>query len=211
MLSVSRMVLVVGLLFAPLAHAAEDPVDTVTVEATRENVARLGKQVKMAQMHFYELYNQLNKNPDYAIECEEAAPTGTRFTQTTCQPKFKSNAEAEEARQFLIAFGSSDAATGTPGGVTGPPHAYHAETPPPVALGGAYAAAMGDAAGRPGFQKNLREITEKNPKLLKAAQEHAELWKRYYRLYRKLNGASPLPEENEAAAGSATEQAPANK
>jgi hypothetical protein len=203
MLSVSRMVLVVGLLVAPLAHAAEEPVDTVTVEATRENVAKLEKQVKMAQMHFYELYNQLNKDRDYSIECEEAAPTGTRFKQTTCQPHFKTKAEAEEARQFLIAFSSGDSATGTPGGVTGPPHLYHADTPPPVAAGGAYAAAMGNAAGRPGFQKHVQELTEKNPKLQKAAQEHAELWKRYYRLYRQLNGASPLPEENEADSATA--------
>jgi len=204
MLSVSRMVLVVGLLVAPLVHAAQDPIDTVTVEATRENVAKLEKQVKMAQMHFYELYNQLNKDRDYAIECEEAAPTGTRFKQTTCQPKFKSNAEAEEARQFLIAFGGGDQATGTPDGVGGPAPVFRPQTPPPVAAGGAYAAAMGAASGRPGFEQHVKDLTEKNPKLLKAAQEHAELWKRYYRLYRQLNGASPLPEENEGGVTSAT-------
>jgi len=208
MYAIARLVLVSGLLVAPLVYAAEEPIDTVTVEATRENVAKLARQVKMAQMNFYELYNQINKDRDYAIECEEAAPTGTRFKQTTCQPKFKSNAQAEEARQFLIAFsgGGSDQATGTPGGVYGP-HGLM-PMPPPAAPGGSYAAALGDAH-RPTFQKHVQELTEKNPKLMKAAQEHADLWKRYYRLYRQLNGASPLPEGGESPAGSAaTGQAP---
>ena len=198
--SIARKLLVTGLLFAPLAQASPDTtspgsgVDQVTVEATRDNVVKLEKQVKMTELKFYELYNTLNKNRDYAIDCEDTPATGTRFKRSNCQPVFKSKAEQEEARQFLIAFGAGDQVTGTPGGVTGPAH-INAPPPEPSAAASAMSSSAGPAAaGRPGFKQNMIDITKKSPELTKLAQEHAELWKRYYRLYRQLNGAGPPAE-----------------
>jgi hypothetical protein len=193
-------VLVLGLLFTPLVHAASETtppggdVDQVTVEATRDNVVKLEKQVKMTELKFYELYNTLNKNRDYAIDCEDTPATGTRFKRSSCQPMFKTKAEQEEARQFLIAFGAGDQVTGTPDGVSGPLH-INAPPPPPAASAGAMSSSVGPtSAGRPGFKQNMIDITNKSPELQKLAKEHAELWKRYYRLYRQLNGAGPPSE-----------------
>jgi hypothetical protein len=54
---------------------------------------------------------------------------------------------------------------------------------------------MAIAAGRPGFRKNMLDVTSQSPELTKLAQEHAELWKRFYAIYRQLNGAGPPPDE----------------
>jgi hypothetical protein len=201
--SILRSLLVMGVLFAPLAQAADEtpppggepPVQQVVVEATRTNVAKLGKEVQMSELRFYELYNTLNKDPDYAITCANEAPTGSRFKRTACQPVFKSKAEQAEARDFIQAFGGGDSAGGTSGG---PPHALAPSAPPPVAAGTFAAANMATSAGRPGFAQNIQDVTRRSPELTKLAEEHAALWKRYYTLYRQLNGAPPLPEDRSA-------------
>ncbi len=40
------------------------------------------------------------------------------------------------------------------------------------------------------------EVTNQNPELIKMAQEHAALWKRYLDMYRTLNGAAPDPKDD---------------
>ncbi len=205
--SIPRAVLIASLLFAPLAQGAETtppgteqpPLDQVTVEATRINVGKLAKEVQDSEYRFYKRYNQLNKNKDYAINCITEANTGSRFQKTDCQPVFKTNAERKEAQQFIEGFGFGDQVTGTPGGVGGPVHVNAPTPPPPAALGSPTSAAMDISAGRPGFSKNMQDVTRASPELTKMAEEHAALWKKYYILYRKLNGASPLPEETSAA------------
>lgn len=194
-----RSVAVASLMVAPwVAHAATDepPLDQVKVEANRADVVKMGKEVQMLQMRFYELYNSLNKNRNYAIECENAATTGTRFKRNDCQPAFKNKAEQQAAREFLIAFGGGDQVTGTPDGVTGP--AQVIAPPPPVsAISGTSTAPAsgGKSAGQNGFQQHMLEMTRRSPELQKLAEEHATLWKRYYSAYRQLNGAPPLPDE----------------
>src|SRR5262249_40418547 len=140
MFSIPRKVLVLGLLFAPLAHGASEPTsastppeDQVVVEAKRLTVAKMAKEIKQAELNFYELYNTLNKTRRYATECENSAATGTRFKKTTCQPTFKTEAEQQEAVEFLRAMSWGDQVTGTPGGVTGPKQMM---TPLPPITGG---------------------------------------------------------------------------
>lgn len=203
--SIQRMVLAVGLVLAPVAYADETPLPQVVVEANRTNLAKLAKEIRDSEKRFYKRYNELNKVRDYAIKCTTEASTGTRFTRTDCQPVFQDKAQEEEARQFLAAFGSGDQVTGTPTGVTGPLHIN--EPPPPTSASGGSTtqAGLAIAARRPGFQKHMLEVTTQSPELTRMAQEHAELWKRYEAMYRKLNGSGPVPEEKASAAAESTQ------
>lgn len=198
MLSMRRTVFVIGLGLAPLAYSEEPPMDQVVVEATRTNLNKLAKEVRQSEKRFYKRYNELNKVRDYAIKCSTEATTGTRFTRTDCQPVFESKAEEAEARQFLVAFGGGEQITG-PGGITGPPHMYEPDPPPMVGTGSVGPAAATIAARRPGFKQHMMDVTTQNPELVKMAEEHAALWKRYEAMYRKLNGAGPDPEDEAEA------------
>jgi hypothetical protein len=194
--AIPHVALLTCLLLAPRAQGADEsaPLPQVTVEATRANVAKLGKEVQMSEFRFYELYNTLNKNPDYAIKCANEAPTGSRFKRTECHPVFKIKAEEQEARDFIRAFGGGSAVSGVGAGL-GP-----AGTSPPQSGAGAFGPAIvAISAARPGFRKNMIEVTTRSPELTRLAQEHAELWNRFFALYRKLNGAGPPPEEKAPA------------
>jgi hypothetical protein len=191
--TIPHKVLLSGLLFVSLAQGAPPaggpPLEQVIVEATRDTLAKLGKEVQQSEYRFYERYNELNENPDYAIKCSHETSTGTRFRRVACEPVFKSKAEQVEARDFIVAFGGGDHVSGMTGAPPGPP----------VAGGTFGPATLATAAGRPGFRKNMIEVTTRSPELTRMAQEHAALWKRFYTLYRKVNGAGPLPEEKSPA------------
>jgi hypothetical protein len=200
--AIRRNALWACLLLAPLAQGAPPeggaPLDQVVIEATRANMVKLGKEVQLSEYRFYQRYNQLNKNRDYAIQCTDQAPIGSRFTRTECQPVFKSKAEQEETRAFLDAYQNG----GDIPGHEGDRSSRVAMKQTPEVAGGSPSiqpAEVAIAGGRPGFVKHMIEVTNQSPELTKMAQEHAELWKRFYAMYRKLNGAGPPPEEKPPA------------
>ena len=144
------------------------PVDEVVVEATRATLVKLAKEVRLAEVRFYERYNQLNTVRDYAVNCSEEATTGTRFTLGYCRPVFQSKSTGAEGQSFAQIVGQV--------GATGTPSAP---------------ASMTIAAARPGFQKNMIEVTRKNPDLTQLLNEYGERLKQYEDVYRKVNGAPP--------------------
>ena len=158
-----RNALLVGLLFAPIAPDAtaspEDTIDEVTIEAARANLAKLAQEVKVAERRFYARYNELNTTRDYAVNCEDEASTGSRFTLNSCQPVFQQKALREQRRDLRE------------GGTAG------------AAVSSAVAAAL------PGFQKNMADITRKNPDLLELLSEYGALAKQYEDASRKVNGS----------------------
>jgi hypothetical protein len=104
----SRHALLALLLFAPLAQGApetassgsEAPIDQFIVESNRANIVKLALQVRMAEFRFYELYNQLNTERDYAVNCVDEPSTGSRFTWDNCRPVFQDKAQTSEAQSF---------------------------------------------------------------------------------------------------------------
>ncbi|MEJ1964916.1 MAG: hypothetical protein WDO56_26625 [Gammaproteobacteria bacterium] len=181
--------LLLSLLFAPLAHAASvaappgggAPVDQVVIEATRANLAKLGQDMLAIEYRFYRRYNELNTKRDYAVDCYKEARTGSRFIRSYCQPAFQSNAELAEARAFLLYLQSIDKFTGNATSTLAAP------------------ATMAIEAGRPGFKKNMIEVTHRSPELIKLLDEHAALVKRFEDMYRRVNGAHPRSVEKAAA------------
>lgn len=92
-----------ALLFTLIQPAvAADPAVTaeVTVRAKRE-LEKLRLQIDEAQDRFIDKYNELNKDPQYAMKCNDEAHTGSRFTHHRCLPEFVNTATNAEARSAL--------------------------------------------------------------------------------------------------------------
>jgi hypothetical protein len=159
------------LLLVPLAHGASDssaePQAEVVVEATREALVKLGKEVLQSEHRFYARYNELNTKREYAVHCYDDPHTSSRFKRHYCQPQYQSDAEAAEGRDYALYIGSVSG-LGSP--------SMPLPMPRELAI----------AAGRPGFQKNMVDVVKKNPELQKMLQEHADLWHRYELLYLRV-------------------------
>ena len=72
----------------------------VTVRAKRE-LEKMRLQIDAAQDRFIAKYNELNKDPQYAMKCNDEAPTGSRFTHHHCVPEFVNTATNAEMRAAL--------------------------------------------------------------------------------------------------------------
>src|SRR4051794_11995633 len=98
------------LVCTPLAcgvvSAAEvPPPEQVIVQGKRGDLVNAAKEVQLAEQRFFQRYNEINTKRDYAVRCYNEAPTGTRFKQKYCKPVYESDAQATEARDFVIAMG----------------------------------------------------------------------------------------------------------
>ena len=75
----------------PDASDAAPPTDEVIVSANR-TLADLRKEIRLIQDLFLAKYNELNKVPEYTINCDDEAATGSRFREHVCRAKFVDNA-----------------------------------------------------------------------------------------------------------------------
>jgi hypothetical protein len=83
------------------AFAADAAVDAeITVRANRE-LEKLRLEIDAAQDRFIAKYNELNKDPQYAMKCSDEAPTGSRFAHHNCVPEFLNTATNAEMRAAL--------------------------------------------------------------------------------------------------------------
>ena len=101
-----------ALLFALVepSVAADAAVDgEVTVRAKRE-LEKLRLEIDAAQDRFIARYNELNKDPQYAMKCNDEAPTGSRFTRHNCRPEFVNAATNAELRAALDGHSAPPAA-----------------------------------------------------------------------------------------------------
>jgi len=223
--SIRRNVLL-GLLIAPLAqgvaHAAESatgsdaPVDQVIVQGTRADLVKLAQQVLMAEERFYQRYNEINTKRVYMVRCYNEAPTGTRFKQKYCKPVYENEADATEARDFMLALGRGASAGSTSsggvasagvmgggggsgsGGSSGFATGAQATSTAgnaSISGGGTVASFIEIETNRPDFQKNIIEVSSKSPELTKLLKEHAEAVRRYEALYKKVNGDATAAEK----------------
>jgi hypothetical protein len=204
--------LIASITFAATAEAAEPApaLEQVIVEGKRKDLVKLAKDVLLAEQRFYQRYNELNKVAKYQVNCYNEAQTGSRFKRQYCQPVYETEADRTEARDFMLALGrgtpAGSVSAGMVGGVmamggsSGPGGSAAATTTgdsggtaPPAASGGTVAAFVEVESGRPGFQKNVREVTLQHPDLAKLLQEHTAAVERYEALFRKVNSDAPAP------------------
>src|SRR5687768_4257436 len=61
-------------------------------------------QMQDAERAVYKLFNELNDEPRFEINCEMHEGTGTRLASLVCQPEFERRALAAEGQDYLAAY-----------------------------------------------------------------------------------------------------------
>ncbi len=83
---------------APVAIAAEE--EQVVIEDL--SVPELRAEIEKIQAEFYRVFNTLNENDDFDVECQKFTPTGTNIPQLGCEPKFVSKRRGANANDYRL-------------------------------------------------------------------------------------------------------------
>jgi len=82
----------------PLAASAQDDAATEEVVVVGDrSVGQLRREVYQAEEDFYDLYNSLNDDPEYDVNCNYETATGTHVKNHVCRAKFVSDSYAKHA------------------------------------------------------------------------------------------------------------------
>ena len=85
---------------APAEHTDDtEQLDEVVIEG--QKLYQLRQEIVKAEDRFFEAFNELNKDDDYDIHCENSTTAGTRLKTRQCKPVFIADAQAAEARSLL--------------------------------------------------------------------------------------------------------------
>jgi hypothetical protein len=126
-----------------------EPLEQVIIAARKERLSKLHQKIEESEDAFYKAYNKENTEAEYQVNCRKRPPTGSHIDQHVCTPAFVDRAYEDEAGAFL-------------GG--------YAPPPPPMAL---------IAEKIPAYEKHVREVIAKNPKLIAALRDYDALNKHY--------------------------------
>jgi hypothetical protein len=89
---------------APLQNGNSDkqaPVEEVTVEAHKEKLNKLRREIKKSVDDFYDAFNKANTVPEYETYCRDEIPTGTRIASHVCRPKLVDDANQSGTQTFF--------------------------------------------------------------------------------------------------------------
>ncbi len=82
----------------PVVIAAEE--EQVVIEDL--SVPELRAEIEKIQAEFYRVFNTLNENDDFDVECQKFTPTGTNIPQLGCEPKFVSKRRGANANDYRL-------------------------------------------------------------------------------------------------------------
>jgi hypothetical protein len=190
---------------AATGWAGVPPVEEFDEEVVVEgkSIAQLRTEIVKAEDRFYEKYNKLNKDREYAMQCEDSASTGTKLTTRKCKARMVETATSQQARDFLYAMQDNFLAQQDGGAAAAPgaqdvstqsaeSAASAAQSTPDIATSfarGGPAESM-IAGEKDGFRRNMLELIRKHPELQKLIQEHVDAMARFEKA-RKLRRARP--------------------
>jgi len=76
----------------------------VCVTATaQEKPGKLRSEMAKAEKEYFDLYNKINTDPQFAIVCKMDTPTGSNFAVRVCQPRYLLNAKEKAATERMQA------------------------------------------------------------------------------------------------------------
>jgi hypothetical protein len=85
------------------SSAAEQAIEEITVIG-RRFLRDLRIEVQASRERVYGLFNSLNSNDEFDIDCHTAARTGTRMSRRVCRPRFVDDATHAAGKWYLIAL-----------------------------------------------------------------------------------------------------------
>ena len=86
--------------------AGANPIEEITVVGQRSFLT-LYNQLETAKIELYSLYNDLNTDDDYDVECKKSNWTHTHIQRLECWPKFITNTMAENAQDTFRGIASA--------------------------------------------------------------------------------------------------------
>jgi hypothetical protein len=140
------------LLLAASAHglAAEEQLPEEVQVTGQRQLYLLQEQVIEAEDAVYALYNELNQDDLYDINCEWLKPLGTNLKHHVCRPGFISRAERSRGQEYMSGINGLGFTTGTTVAVD---HALH----------------------NPILKEKLIEAVKSSPELEALMREHQDL------------------------------------
>ena len=67
--------------------------------------AQLRAEIEKIQTEFYRVYNRLNEDDAFDIDCHEFLPTGSNIPQKACEPKFMIKRRSENVADYQAGTG----------------------------------------------------------------------------------------------------------
>jgi hypothetical protein len=129
---------------------APAPLAEVEVNAQREKLSVLRAAIRELEDRFYDEYNRANRIDRFDVDCADVAGTGTRLKRRDCRPVFVSDATSLELRQM----GDTSYGTG--------------QAPASIVI----------ATTWPRFQRHMRDVIARSPRLQELLQHRALLERR---------------------------------
>ena len=129
---------------------APAPLAEVEVSAQREKLSVLRAAIRELEERFYEEYNRANRVDRFDVDCADIPSTGTRLKRRDCRPVFVSDATSLELRQM----GDTSYGTG--------------QAPASIVI----------ATTWPRFQRQMRDVIARSPRLQELLQHRALLERR---------------------------------
>lgn len=127
---------------------SNEPLEEVTVRGHR-SLSVFRAQLRAAEDHMYNVFNELNSDDDFDIHCRMEIETGSNIPRRNCRPNFLKNATEQVAQDFLRGSGN-----------------------PQEALGRAHY--LGQR-----LEREMRRLAAENPELLAAMQQYVSLEEEY--------------------------------
>jgi len=87
----------------------DEPLPEVEINARRESLTHLRREIVRLEEAFYAKYNQLNDDDQYDIQCSPVTPTGSLLKGRECEPLFVARATEARAQGFVGSYGVSPA------------------------------------------------------------------------------------------------------
>jgi len=84
--------------------------DEVTVEAHRQKLSQLRRQIKKSVDDFFAAFNKANTVPGYDTRCGDEKPSGSNIASHICRPRFVADATEQETQGFFYGYPTIPAA-----------------------------------------------------------------------------------------------------
>jgi hypothetical protein len=98
-----------GVAAAPIT-STQSPTEEVTVEAHREKLSKLRKEINRSVDNFFAAFNKANTVPGYETHCSDEKRGGSHIDHHVCTPRFVNDAQQEETQGFFDNYATIPAA-----------------------------------------------------------------------------------------------------
>jgi hypothetical protein len=99
---VPALPLALALVWAPRPSLAEDKLDEVLVQANRNQILQMRRELTHREDQFYQTFNKLNTDNQFDIICDNGAHTGSVFRHRTCRARFEQDANAADFQAWWM-------------------------------------------------------------------------------------------------------------